>query len=332
MTSPSAAPIRIGIVGHGNLGRGVELAITHNPDLRTVGIFTRRDPAAVQPRIAGTPVHRMDDLAARADQVDVLVLCGGSKDDLPLQSPALAARCNIVDSFDTHAHVPEHFAAVDAAARAAGTTALISAGWDPGLFSIQRVMGEALLPDGASYTFWGKGVSQGHSDALRRVPGVAGAVQYTVPVEAAMQQVRSGTRPELTTRQKHTRECFVVLAPGADRETVRQAIVTMPDYFADYETTVRFIGAEELARDHAAMPHGGFVIRSGDTSDAARHVIEYRLQLGSNPEFTASVLVAYARAVYRLHQMGRHGAHTVLDVAPGLLSPRSAEELRRDYL
>ena len=332
MTTPSAAPIRIGIVGHGNLGRGVEIAVQHNPDLRTVGIFTRRDPATLQPRVAGTPVHAMDALDAQAGQIDVLVLCGGSRDDLPLQSPALAARFSIVDSFDTHARIPEHFAAVDAAARAGGTTALISAGWDPGLFSINRVMSEALLPDGASYTFWGKGVSQGHSDALRRVPGVAGGVQYTVPVEAAMQQVRSGTRPELTTRQKHTRECFVVLAEGADREQVRQAIVTMPNYFADYETTVRFISADELARDHGAMPHGGFVIRSGDTSATGRHVVEYRLQLGSNPEFTASVLVACARAVHRLHQQGRHGAHTVLDVPPGLLSPRSAEELRRDYV
>ena len=332
MTSATTTHIRIGIVGHGNLGRGVEAAITHNPDLRAAGIYTRRDPASVKPRVAGTPVHRMADLAGHADRVDVLVLCGGSKDDLPVQSPELAARFCIVDSFDTHARIPEHFAAVDACARAGQTTALISAGWDPGLFSVNRVMGAALLPDGATYTFWGKGLSQGHSDALRHVPGVAGAVQYTVPVEAAMQQVRSGTRPQLTTRQKHTRECFVVLEGGADPEAVRQAIVTMPHYFDEYDTTVHFISADELARQHSAMPHGGFVIRSGNTSDALRHVIEYRLQLDSNPEFTASALVAYARAVHRLHRQGRFGALTVFDVAPGLLSPKSAEELRQQDL
>ncbi|HNU10854.1 MAG TPA: diaminopimelate dehydrogenase [Rubrivivax sp.] len=332
MSKTSTTPIRIGIVGHGNLGRGVEVAVAHNPDLRTVAIFTRRDPAGLRPQVAATPVHRIDELPAFAGKVDVLVLCGGSKDDLPVQSPELAARFNIVDSFDTHARIPEHFAAVDRAARAGGTTALISAGWDPGLFSINRVMGEAVLADGATYTFWGKGVSQGHSDALRRVPGVAAAVQYTVPVDSAVQEARSGTRAELTTRQKHTRECYVVLAPGADAQAVREAIVTMPNYFADYDSTVHFVDADELARDHARMPHGGFVIRSGNTSDAARQVIEYRLQLDSNPEFTASVLVAYARAVHRLHAMGERGARTVFDVPPGLLSPRSAEELRRDYL
>lgn len=332
MTSPSASPIRIGIVGHGNLGRGVEIAVAHNPDLRTVGIYTRREPATVQPQVAGTPVHAMAALAGHAGQIDVLVLCGGSKDDLPVQSPELAARFCIVDSFDTHARIPEHFAAVDAAARAGQTTSLISAGWDPGLFSINRVMGEALLPDGQTDTFWGKGVSQGHSDALRRVPGVAGGVQYTVPVEAAMQQVRSGSRPRLSTRQKHTRECYVVLKEGADAQAVRRAIVTMPNYFADYDTTVHFIDAETLAREHGAMPHGGFVIRGGNTAAAHGHVIEYRLQLDSNPEFTSSVLVAYARAVHRLHQSGRHGAVTVLDVPPALLSPHSAEVLRRDYL
>ena len=332
MASASGTPIRIGIVGHGNLGRGVEAAMAHNPDMRLAAIYTRRDPASLKPLAAGTPVHRMADLAAHAGQLDVLVLCGGSKDDLPAQSPELAERFCIVDSFDTHARVPEHFAAVDAAARAGQTTALISAGWDPGLFSINRVYGEALLPDGATYTFWGKGLSQGHSDALRRVPGVAGAVQYTVPVEAAVQQVRSGTRPSLGTRQKHTRECFVVLQGGADAEAVRQAIVTMPHYFDEYDTTVHFINAEQLARDHAAMPHGGFVIRSGNTTVAHKQIIEYRLQLDSNPEFTASVLVAYARAVHRLHQRGQFGAVTVLDVPPALLSPRSGEELRRDYL
>ena len=332
MAPAASSPIRIGIVGHGNLGRGVEAAMAHNPDMRVTGIYTRRDPASVTPRVAGTPVHRMADLAGHAGQVDVLVLCGGSKDDLPVQSPELAARFCIVDSFDTHARIPEHFAAVDAAARTGQTTALISAGWDPGLFSINRVYGEALLPDGQTDTFWGKGVSQGHSDALRHVAGVAGAVQYTVPVEAAMQQVRSGTRPTLSTRQKHTRECYVVLKDGADPEAVRQAIVTMPHYFDQYDTSVHFDSAEILARDHARIPHGGFVIRSGNTTAAHKHVVEYRLQLDSNPEFTSSVLVAYARAVHRLHQRGQFGAHTVLDVAPALLSPRSAEELRRDSL
>ena len=332
MASAADHPIRIGIVGHGNLGRGVEAAMAHNPDLRVTGIYTRRDPASVTPQVAGTPVHRMADLAGHAGQVDVLVLCGGSKDDLPRQSPELAARFCIVDSFDTHARIPEHFAAVDAAARAGRTTALISAGWDPGLFSINRVYAEALLPDGETYTFWGKGVSQGHSDALRRVPGVAGAVQYTVPVEAAMQQVRSGTRPALSTRQKHTRECYVVLQDGADADAVRHAIVTMPHYFDEYDTTVHFVSAGELAREHGRIPHGGFVIRSGNTTPTHKHVVEYRLQLDSNPEFTSSVLVAYARAVHRLHQRGQFGAHTVLDVAPALLSPRSADELRRDSL
>ena len=332
MTAATDARIRIGIVGHGNLGRGVETAVTRNPDLCVSGIYTRRDPSTLIPQVAGTPVHHMRDLPAHVGQVDVLVLCGGSRDDLPAQSPELAARFNIVDSFDTHARIPEHFAAVDGAARAGNTTALISAGWDPGLFSINRVMGEAMLPDGATYTFWGKGLSQGHSDALRRVPGVAAAVQYTIPAEAAIEQVRSGKRPRLTTREKHTRDCHVVLEAGADADAVRHAIVTMPHYFDEYDTTVTFISAEELARNHSAMPHGGFVIRSGNTSPALRQVIEYRLQLDSNPEFTASVLVAYARATYRLHRMGQYGALTVLDVAPALLSPLDADALRRDYL
>lgn len=332
MNTPPTTPIRIGIVGHGNLGRGVELAVAKTDDLRTHAIFTRRDPASIRPAVAGTPVLGMDALADPHEKLDVLVLCGGSKNDLPTQSPELAARFNIVDSFDTHARVPEHFAAVDAAARAGGTTALISAGWDPGLFSLQRVMGEALLPDGASYTFWGRGLSQGHSDAVRRVPGVAGAVQYTIPSEAAIAQVRSGSRPELATRDKHRRECHVVLQDGADADTVRQAIVTMPDYFADYDTQVHFISAAELEREHAAMPHGGFVIRSGNTGAEHKQVVEFRLELGSNPEFTASVLVAYARAVHRLHQQGQHGAKTVFDVPPGLLSPLSAEQLRKGYL
>jgi len=332
MNPSSPSPIRIGIVGHGNLGRGTELAVARCPDMRTVAIYTRRSSSEVTPLVAGTPVHPMSELASHAGQVDVLVLCGGSKDDLPRQSPELAARHCIVDSFDTHARIPEHFAAVDAAARAGGTTALISAGWDPGLFSINRVLGEALLPDGVNHTFWGKGVSQGHSDALRRVPGVTAGVQYTVPVEAAVQHARSGSRQTLSTRQKHTRACHVVLQDGADREAVRTAIVTMPHYFDEYDTTVHFISAAELAQQHAAMPHGGFVIRSGNTAPDTRQVIEYRLQLDSNPEFTASVLVAYARAVHRLHQAGQFGAHTVLDVPPALLSPRSGDELRKDYL
>ena len=326
------SPIRIAIAGHGNLGRGVEAALTGNADMQLVGIYTRRPPAQLQPLAAGTPVHGMDALAGHADRIDVLILCGGSKEDLPQQGPALAARFNTVDSFDTHAQIPAYFAAVDAAAAPNRRTALISAGWDPGMFSINRVLGEALLPEGATYTFWGKGLSQGHSDAIRRVPGVAGGVQYTVPVPTAVEQVRSGTRPTLTTRQKHTRECFVVLAEGADADTVRRAIVSMPHYFDEYDTTVTFISADELRRDHGAMPHGGFVIRSGSTSAGSGQVIEYGLKLDSNPEFTASVLVAYARAVHRLHQQGRFGALTVFDVAPGLLSPKSAAELRAESL
>jgi len=325
-------PIRIGIVGYGNLGRGVEAAIAKNPDLQLMGVYTRRDPGALQTLLAGTPVHAMERLDGHHDQLDVLILCGGSKDDLPRQSPALAARFNLVDSFDTHARIPEHFAAVDAAAQAGQTTALISAGWDPGMFSLNRVMGEALLPDGATYTFWGKGLSQGHSDAIRRVPGVAGGVQYTLPVPAAVDAVRGGTRPTLSTREKHTRECFVVLEAGASAEAVRQTIVEMPHYFDEYDTTVHFIDAATLQREHGAMPHGGFVIRSGNTSAGNTQVIEYGLQLGSNPEFTASVLVAYARAVHRLHLAGQHGAKTVFDVPPGLLSAKSPAQLRAELL
>ena len=324
--------IRIGIAGHGNLGRGVEAAIARNPDMELVGIYTRRPPEQVQPVTAGAAVFGMDALAQHADRIDVLILCGGSKEDLPQQGPELAALFNTVDSFDTHARIPEYFAAVDAPACANGKTALISAGWDPGMFSINRVIGEALLPEGATYTFWGKGLSQGHSDAIRRVPGVAGGVQYTLPVEEAVERVRSGERPELTTREKHRRDCYVVLKEGADAEAVREAIVTMPHYFDEYDTTVNFISAEELRRDHAAMPHGGFVIRSGNTSVENAQVIEYGLKLGSNPEFTSSVLVAYARAVHRMHQQGDVGAKTVFDVAPGLLSPKSAEQLRAEQL
>ena len=325
-------PIRIAIAGHGNLGRGVEAALAKNPDMQLVGLYTRRAPERITPLQAGTPVYAMGALHGHTDQIDVLILCGGSKTDLPQQGPALAALFNTVDSFDTHACIPEYFAAVDAPARAHGKTALISAGWDPGMFSVQRVMGEALLPDGATYTFWGKGLSQGHSDAIRRISGVAAGVQYTIPVPEAVEQVRSGTRPVLSTRQKHRRECFVVLQTGADPGTVRRAIVTMPHYFDEYDTQVHFITHEELRRDHSAMPHGGFVIRSGNTTPANGQVIEYGLTLDSNPEFTASVLVAYARAVYRLHQQGQYGAKTVLDVAPGLLSPHSPEHLRAHEL
>ena len=324
--------IRIGIAGYGNLGRGVQASIARNPDMSLVGIFTRRAPAQLAPLHAGTPVLAMDDIAQYTDQIDVMILCGGSKEDLPRQGPELAALFNTVDSFDTHARIPEHFAAVNTPAQANQKTALISAGWDPGMFSINRVMGEALLPDGATYTFWGKGLSQGHSDAIRRVPGVAGGVQYTLPVPSAVEQVRSGTCPTLSTRQKHTRECFVVLQDGADADAVRRTIVTMPHYFDEYDTTVHFISADVLARDHAAMPHGGFVIRSGNTSPETTQVIEYGLTLGSNPEFTASVLVAYARAVHCMAQMGQHGAKTVFDVAPGLLSPKSPEQLRAELL
>ncbi|BDZ38078.1 diaminopimelate dehydrogenase [Microbacterium suwonense] len=324
--------IRVGIVGYGNLGRGVERSIGLNPDMHVAGVFTRRDPASVAPLSEGTAVRAVEELPALADEIDVLVLCGGSKSDLPVQSPQLASVFSIVDSFDTHARIPQHYAAVDAAARAAGTTAIISTGWDPGLFSLQRLYGEAILPQGETYTFWGRGLSQGHSDAIRRVPGVAAGVQYTIPSDDAVSRVRAGERPELTTREKHTRECFVVLEDGADADAVREAIVTMPDYFEPYDTTVHFISAQELARDHAGVPHGGFVIRSGSTSSEASQSVEFRLALESNPEFTASVLVAYARAAVRLAAAGDHGAKTPFDVAPGLLSPKTPEQLRAELL
>lgn len=324
--------IKVGIVGYGNLGRGAELAVTANDDMQLAGVFSRRDPASVTPQLDSTTVYSMDALDDFSGHIDVLILCGGSKDDLPRQSPELARRFCVVDSFDTHARIPGHFEAVDRAAREGRTTALISAGWDPGLFSIQRVMFEALLPDGDTYTFWGRGLSQGHSDAVRQVPGVAGGVQYTLPAEDRLEALRAGKRPALDKSRMHRRECYVVPEPVADLEEIRRAIVTMPHYFADYETRVHFIDAETLARDHAAMPHGGLVIRSGNTSGNHSQVMEYRLQLASNPEFTASVLVAYARAVFRLHKQQRHGALTVFDVAPGLVSPLSAAELRQCYL
>ena len=324
--------IRIAIAGYGNLGRGTEAAIAQNPDMQLTAVYTRREPGSVQTLGASVPVRRLDDIAQYKPEIDVLILCGGSKNDLPEQGPALAAQFNTVDSYDTHARIPQYFESVDAAARAGGNVALISVGWDPGLFSLNRLFGEVLLPQGDTYTFWGKGLSQGHSDAVRRVPGVRAAVQYTVPSAEAIDQVRSGSRPTLSTRQKHVRECFVVLEEGADADTVREAIVTMPDYFADYDTTVNFISEETLRHEHSAMPHGGFVIRSGESGAGDKQVVEYSLALESNPAFTSSVLVAYARAVHRLKQSGESGARTVFDIAPGLLSPRSAAELRRDLL
>lgn len=324
--------IRVGIVGYGNLGRGVQAAVRQNPDMRLVGVFTRRDPTTLVLDDDTIPVHSLERIEAFSNAIDVLILCGGSKNDLPEQGPALARRFCTVDSFDTHARIPEYFEAVDTQARAGSKTALISVGWDPGLFSLNRLFGEAVLPEGATYTFWGKGLSQGHSDAVRRVSGVKAAVQYTIPSQDAIARVRSGEMPAISTRERHTRECYVVLDDGADAETVKQAIVTMPDYFADYDTTVHFIDAESLKRDHASMPHGGFVIRSGQTGSGTRQVVEYSLALDSNPEFTSSVLVAYARAAYRLHKQGQYGAHTVLDVAPGMLSPKTPEQLRKELL
>lgn len=332
MSDHTSQPIRIAIAGHGNLGRGAEAAIAHNPDMALTGIYSRRPADQITPRDPATPVRSMAQLLDDRDGIDVLILCGGSKTDLPQQGPELAAHFNIVDSFDTHARIPQHFAAIDPVARENRRTALISAGWDPGLFSLNRALAEAVLPEGRGYTFWGDGVSQGHSDALRRLPGVAGAVQYTRPRPEAMARARAGEALDLTPAQMHRRECFVVLEPGADPDTVREAIVTMPDYFAGYETTVHFITAEALVRDHAAMLHGGFVIRSGTTSPGTVQVLEFGLKLASNPEFTASVLVACARAVHRLHGLGQFGAHTVFDLPLGLLSPRSPAELRAALL
>ncbi|MCM3743562.1 diaminopimelate dehydrogenase [Sporosarcina luteola] len=323
--------IRIGIAGYGNLGKGVESAIAQSDDLELVGVFTRREPGNLKVN-SGAPVLRLNEIEEYVDDIDVLILCGGSKDDLPEQGPALSKLFNTVDSFDTHAKIPEYFEAVDESARPNGKTAIISVGWDPGLFSINRLYGESILPEGATYTFWGKGLSQGHSDAVRRIEGVKGAVQYTIPVESAVEQVRNGSQPELTTRDKHTRECYVVLEEGADAAEVEQAIVTMPNYFTDYDTTVHFITEQQLKEDHSAMPHGGFVIRSGKTGAANNQVMEFSLKLDSNPEFTSSVLVAYARAAYRLNEKGDIGAKTVFDVAPGLLSPKSAGQLRKEIL
>ncbi|QEY57850.1 diaminopimelate dehydrogenase [Pseudomonas sp. C27(2019)] len=324
--------IRVAIAGYGNLGRGVEAALAQNPDMRLVGVFSRRDPASVTLLDSSVPVHAMADIEQHQDEVDVMILCGGSKSDLPEQGPYLAQFFNTVDSFDTHAKVPEYYAALDQSARDAGRVALLSVGWDPGLFSLNRLYGEAILPEGETYTFWGKGLSQGHSDAVRRVPGVQSGVQYTLPSEEAIARVRSGERPELSTREKHKRQCFIVLEEGADADTVRNSIVTMADYFADYDTEVNFIDQATFSKEHSSMPHGGFVIRSGNTGVDSKQTIEYSLALDSNPEFTASVLVAYARAVHRLARVNDIGAKTVFDIAPGLLSPKSPAQLRKEML
>ncbi len=326
--------IRIGIYGYGNLGRGVENAIMQNPDLKLVGIFTRRDPKTVKTDNAGIPVYKTEDAFGMTKDIDVMIICGGSATDLPEQTPMLAKYFNVIDSFDTHAKIPEHFERVDASAKKGGKVAIISVGWDPGMFSLNRCYSEGVLTNGSTYTFWGKGVSQGHSDAIRRVDGVLDGKQYTIPVESALAAVRSGTAPELTTRQKHLRECFVVAAEDADKARIEAEIKNMPNYFADYDTTVHFISTEELAREHAGIPHGGFVIRSGKTGAALEntHVIEYSLKLDSNPEFTASVLVAYARAAYRMSTDGVKGCKTVLDVPPSYISPKSSEQLRAELL
>ncbi len=318
--------IRIGIYGYGNLGRGVELAIKENADMTAVGVFTRRDPNTVK-TCTGVPVYAASDVFKMKDAIDVMILCGGSATDLPTQTPALAAHFNVVDSFDTHAKIPEHVKNVDKAARGAGKTAAVSVGWDPGMFSLARLYGNAILPSGSDYTFWGKGVSQGHSDAIRRVEGVADAKQYTIPVKAAMDAVRRGENPVLSTGEKHERECFVVAKEGADKAKIEETIKSMPNYFADYHTTVHFISQEELDRDHAGLPHGGVVIRSGKTGKGHTHVIEYSLKLDSNAEFTASVLVACARAVHRLNQEGVTGCKTLFDIPPVYLSAASREEL-----
>ena len=324
--------IRVGITGYGNLGRGVEAAIAQSPDMRLVGVFSRRDPASVQLLDSEVPVYSIEQVEEFTDEIDVMILCGGSKSDLPEQGPYMAGLFNVVDSYDTHASIPEHYTSVNQPARESGHVYLLSSGWDPGLFSINRLIGEAILPEGETYTFWGKGLSQGHSDAIRRVPGVKAGVQYTIPSEEAIERVRSGEQPQLATRDKHVRECFVVLEEGADAEEVRHAIVTMPAYFADYDTTVHLIDEATLAAEHSAMPHGGFVIRSGKTGQGNDEVIEFSLKLGSNPEFTASVLVAYARAVHKLARLGEIGAKTVFDIAPGLLSPKSPAQLRKELL
>ena len=326
--------IRIGIIGYGNLGRGVECAIKQNDDMELVAVFTRRDPSTVSILTKTAQVCKVEDATDWKDKIDVMILCGGSATDLPKQTPEFAKDFNVIDSFDTHARIPEHFANVDKAAKENNTVGIISVGWDPGMFSLNRLYANAILPEGKDYTFWGKGVSQGHSDAIRRIEGVKDAKQYTIPVDSALEAVRSGNNPELTTREKHTRECFVVLEDGADAAKVEEEIKTMPNYFADYDTTVHFISEEELKANHSGIPHGGFVLRSGVTGweKEHKHLIEYSLKLDSNPEFTSSVLIAYARAAYRLSKEGQSGCKTVFDIAPAYLSAKDGAELRKEML
>ena len=326
--------IRIGILGYGNLGRGVECAIKQNPDMELAAVFTRRAPESVRIQTQGVPVCRIEDAVQMQDKIDVMILCGGSATDLPVQTPEFVQYFNVIDSFDTHAKIPEHFTAVDEAAKKSGKVGIISCGWDPGMFSLNRLYANAVLPQGKDYTFWGKGVSQGHSDAIRRIEGVADARQYTIPVDEALASVRAGENPELTTRQKHTRECFVVAQEGADKARIEEEIKTMPNYFDEYDTTVHFISEEEMKRDHSGIPHGGFVIRSGKTgwNEEFGNMIEYSLKLDSNPAFTSSILVAFARAAYRLAEEGQSGCRTVFDIAPAYLSAKSGEELRRTML
>ncbi|QPH96614.1 diaminopimelate dehydrogenase [Campylobacter concisus] len=324
--------IKIAVLGYGNLGRGVEFAVRNSKDMELVAVFSRRDPREV--KTCGAPVFSVDQILSHKGKFDVLVLCGGSATDLPTQTPEFAKEFNVVDSFDTHAKIPEHFAAVDAAAKKGGNVGVIAVGWDPGLFSLNRLFGESVLENGSSYTFWGKGVSQGHSDAIRRIKGVVDARQYTVPIDSALERVRAGENPNLTTREKHLRDCYVVAQDGADKARIEHEIKTMPNYFADYDTSVYFIDLETLKKEHGGIPHGGFVLRSGVSGEHGenKHLIEFSLKLDSNPEFTASVLVAYARAAYRLAQRGESGAFSVFDIAPALLSPKSADELRREIL
>ena len=326
--------MKIGILGYGNLGKGVECAVKNNPDMELACVFTRRDPSTLKLLTAGVPVYSVADVEKHKNDVDVLVICGGSATDLPKQTPEYAKYFNVIDSFDTHAKIPEHFANVDKAAKDNGHIALISCGWDPGMFSLLRLYGNCILPDGQDYTFWGKGVSQGHSDAIRRIEGVKDGKQYTIPVQSALEAVRAGKNPELTTRQKHTRECFVVAEEGADKARIEKEIKEMPNYFADYDTTVHFISEEELKKNHAGIPHGGFVFRSGKTGwdKEYNNVIEYSLKLDSNPAFTSSVLAAYARAIFRMNKEGQTGCKTVFDVAPAYLSPLSGEEIRAHLL
>lgn len=326
--------MRIGILGYGNLGRGVEAAVRQNPDMELVAVFTRRNPDSVKIQTASAKVLSVDEIESWKDKIDVLILCGGSATDLPEQTPKYAKMFNCIDSFDTHANIPVHFENVDKSAKESGKIAIISVGWDPGLFSLNRMYANAILPEGNDYTFWGRGVSQGHSDAIRRVKGVKDGKQYTVPVEKAIQAVKNGENPVLSTREKHTRECFVVLEEGADPKQVEHDIVTMPNYFADYDTTVHFISEEEFKKNHSGIPHGGFVLRSGVTgfNKDEKHIIEYSLKLDSNPGFTSSVLVAYARAAFRMYKEGQTGCKTVFDIPPAYLSPKSAEELRKTML